>query len=78
MALNIHVVIHQGKEDIEKAAQTFINQVAKLGHDVVSTVITDDNGQIHLTPEAEDVVHEVEQAVEKDVAPILHSTLDAL
>ena len=41
-------------------------------------VITDDNGQIHLTPEAEDVVHEVEQTVEKDVAPILHSTLDAL
>ena len=76
--INIHTVIHTIHEDITKATQAFINEVKALGHEVVSTVITDDNGQVSLTPEAEDVVHEVEQTVEKDVAPILHSTLDEL
>ena len=76
--INIHTVIHTIHEDITKATQAFINSVEKLGHEVVSTVITDDNGQVSLTPEAETVVKEVATVAEKDTGKILHSTLDAL
>ena len=68
--INIHTVIHTIHEDITKATQAFINEVKALGHEVVSTVITDDNGQVSLTP--------VATVVEKDAGKILHSTLDAL
>ena len=75
--INIHTVIHTIHEDITKATQAFINSVEKLGHEVVSTVITDDNGQVSLTP-VETVVKEVATVAEKDTGKILHSTLDAL
>ena len=74
MALNIHIVINTVHKDVEDATQAFSNSVKKLGHEVVSTVITDDSGQIHLTAEGEALVKDAEVAGEA----ILHSTLDAL
>jgi hypothetical protein len=72
--VNLHVVVQTAHHDLEALFSKALNDVEAAGHKIISAVLTDDDGQVHLSSGATAAI----DTLEKDAEPILKSTLDGL